>query len=142
MEILSINEWKESDNYIIGKWYNKLKYTIEDWFNDDMYKQLKFDDYTYDVFGYKQIYIGILNFNENEKYQYKLELIVDPLLLDKEQEDILLKVTEIDIKFYIYESNSTELIGELELNNISTSEIVPDLLLGLITDIKKEYNIQ
>lgn len=138
MKIMTINEWKESDNYIIGKWFNKLKLDIDDWFNDDMYKDLIFDDYTYDISGHKQFYIAILNFNENEKYQYKLEIIVEPEAINQEENIIEI----INFKFYIYDSNSTELIGDIDIKDINVDELVPDMLLGLIVDIKKEFNLQ
>jgi hypothetical protein len=99
--IVSINEWSESPQYIIGKWYKDLEKQIKKWFNDEL-SEFEFNYFEYNVSSSSMIYVGTLYFNDAE-YMHKLEIIIDSAEITAEDNII----EELTIKFYSYLEDET-----------------------------------
>lgn len=133
INILSINEFKESTKYIIAKWFLDKKRSIEDWFETDDFKDLEYDYYEYDVKLNTPIYVGFIFFNE-QQYQYKLEMVLDV-------DDILDidNMSDVFLTLYAYDKNTQDLIGTID-KTVAEPEIIPQLIIELISDFKTEYD--
>lgn len=127
----SINEWKESTNYMFDKWFHDIKKTIENWFQEDSFNELEFNYFEYDSSNIDPIYIGFLYFNENET-QWKLQIIIDGNEYDEDD-----TIEEMTITLDAYDHN-TDQIGTIK-RTIDESEFVPDLLIELISEFKSEF---
>lgn len=129
----SINEWKESDNYIISKWFNDMKKSIEKIFEKDVLSELEYDYFEYDASRYDELYVGQLFFNE-DAYQYKLTILLDYKDI---QEDG--NVSMFNIKFDGYNNETSELIGTINREDIEESELNENFIIDIINDFKNEY---
>lgn len=128
---MTINEFKESDNYLLGKWFLDKKREIESWFNDEQFRELDFSYFEYDTSMTTPIYVGFLYFNEND-IQYKLEIIIDKeKFIDGVIEELLINLNG-------YNNEEEALIGTLT-KTIEEPELIPDLLITLISEFKDKY---
>lgn len=133
MKTYTLNEWKETDNYLIAKWFNDLKIKIEKMFENDTLNELEFDYFEYDASRLDQLYIGQLFFNESE-YQYKLTILVDY----KELEEIG-DIEKFNIKFDAYDKQTDESIASINRDDIQLSEFNENYIIEIISDFKTEY---
>lgn len=131
----NINEWKESDNYLISKWFHDLQKKIEKMFEDETLSELEFDYFEFDPSRMNDLYVGHLFFNETDlKIQYKLTILVAYSELEEEGD-----INLFNIKFNGYDITENELIGTIENSDINTSDFNENYILQLINDFKTEY---
>lgn len=134
MEIYeTMNEWKESNNYLISKWFNDLKIKIEKMFKSDLLSEIEFDYFEYDAARLDTVYVGQLFFNE-EDYQDKLTILVDYDQLQEEGD-----INQFDVKFDSYDKNTDELIGTINREGVELSEFDENYIIQMISDFKTEY---
>jgi len=127
MEILSFNEWKESDNYILDTFFQKINKESKTWFDNN--EELEYDDFEFDSNDIASIYVSTLTFHETD-VQYKLNIIVDSEILDDQT------IEKIDIELFAYSINDQSEIGSVK-KNINPEDLNYDMLLQLINEIKK-----
>lgn len=130
----TINEWKESDNYLISKWFDdKKKYLTKLFEENELLQDLEFDYFEFDAGRYAELYVGQLFFNE-EEYQYKLTILIDYAQIE-ENGDIEL----VNIKFDAYDPETNELIGTINREDLEDNLFNENYILELIDDFKTEY---
>lgn len=133
INILTFNEWKESDGYKIQQWFINKKMSIEKWFEDESFDELEFDYFEFDNDNnIYQMYSGELYFNEDE-IQWMLSILIDP---EKMGEDGAVEQVKLVLKGSDKETH--EPLGMIE-REIDEPEIAPDLLIELINEFKTEY---
>lgn len=134
MEIYeTLNEWKESDNYLISKWFHDLQIKIKKMFESDLLSELEFDYFEYDATRMDTVYVGQLFFNEDD-YQDKLTILVDYAQLQEEGD-----INQFNVKFDSYDKNTDELIGTINREDVETGEFDENYIIQLISDFKTEY---
>lgn len=133
-KIYSINEWKDSVNYHISKYFFALKKEIETWFEtSDILHDLEYDEFKFDSSLVAQIYPAYLYFHE-ESIQYKLELIIDITEIEEDN------ITVININFYGYsQDKDNELLGTIERPTIESNLFTEEYIIELITNFKTEF---
>ena len=129
----TINEWKESDNYLISKWFHDLKIKIKKIFENEVLEELVFDYFEYDASRMDELYIGQLFFNETE-YQYKLTFLIDYAQVAEFGD-----IESFGIKLDVYSIETDELLGTINREEVQTTELDENFLIELIDDFKTEY---
>src|SRR3990172_9683860 len=77
INILTFNEWKESDDYKIQQWFINKKILVEKWFEDESLSGLEFDYFEFDNSNnLYELYAAELYFHE-ETVQYTLQFLID-----------------------------------------------------------------
>jgi hypothetical protein len=132
----SINEWKESANYLFAKWFDNIKKDVEEWFKSDTYKDFEYDYFEYDSAHNGPIYVAFVYFNESN-IQWKLEIILDSNELSEDD-----TIDNISIQLFGYDKKggktSEDLLGELA-KDLTEPELNPDLLFELISEFKDKF---
>lgn len=164
-KILSINEWKESDNYMIHKFFkSKKKYFKKLFESNELYKDLELDRFDYDTSAISdEVRFGYLFFSDKE-FDYKLTLIIDYELLKGEQTPETEEIEEVENEeeseeidneedltpeFIITEVEyklSGNKIGDLEdydvvNTKINEDELTDDFIITLISEFKEKNEI-
>ncbi len=131
IKILSLNEWKESPNYLFDKWFFSKKTEIEKTFveNND---GLEYDYFEYDSDSYGDVHVAFIFFNE-EEYQWKIELQVDASTLNDDDE-----IEECNLNLHCYDIETSETLGLIERKGIKPDELTSDYILQFINDFKSE----
>jgi len=130
----TINEWKESDNYIISKWFDDKKKYIEKLFeNNELLQDLEYDYFEFDASRMANLYVGQLFFNE-EDIQYKLTILVDYKQLEEAG-----TIELLNIKFDGYDEKTNELLGSIYREDIDENEFNENYIIEIINDFKTEY---
>lgn len=144
IKIHSINEWKESDNYILFQWYNnKEKYIKKLFDNNEMYKELNFERFDFDSTIITMVKFGYIFFDDNE-FDYTLEIIVDynKIITDdsgKNQNDnIVIEEAEYKLKG---KKKRDDVILTPVSSVITDEEITKDFLITLISEFKEKNEI-
>ncbi len=132
INILTFNEWKESDNYKIQQWFINKKITIEKWFADESLAGLEYDYFEFDTTNnLYDVYSAELYFNE-ETIQWTLSFMIGS---DKFVED---KVEQVKFILKGIDKQTHDLLGVLE-REVDEPEISPDLLIEMINEFKIEH---
>lgn len=144
IKIHSINEWKESDNYILFQWYNnKEKYIKKLFDNNEMYKELNFERFDFDSTIITMVKFGYIFFDDNE-FDYILEIIVDYNKIltgdsGKNQNDnIVIEEAEYKLKG---KNKNDDIILTAVSSIITDEEITKDFLITLISEFKEKNEI-
>lgn len=143
-KICTINEWKESDNYILFQWYNnKEKYIKKLFDNNEMYKELNFERFDFDSTIITMVKFGYIFFDDNE-YDYTLEIIVDynKIITDdsgKSQTDNII-IEEAEYKLKGKSKKDDEILTPVS-SVITDEEITKDFLITLISEFKEKNEI-
>lgn len=81
INVLTFNEWKDSDDYKINKWFIDKKIIIEKWFEEPSLSELEFDYFEFDTSNnLYELYVAELYFHE-KIIQYTLQFLIDPTVL-------------------------------------------------------------
>ncbi len=133
INILTFNEFKESDDYKIQQWFIKKKLNITNWFNSESYAGLEFDYFEFESGKLYDLYAGELYFHE-DTIQWQLQLLIDT---EKLTED--LNVEEVKLVLKGFKSETQELIGVLE-RSVKDAELSEEnIIIELINEFKIEY---
>lgn len=132
INILTLNEWRESDDYQIHQWFINKKISIEQWFTDPSFEGLEFDYFEFDnTNNLYELYSAELYFNE-DTIQWTLAFMIDAEKIKDgkfEQVKLILKGSS---------KETQELLGTLE-REVDEPEIAVDLLLEMINEFKTEH---
>ena len=124
----SLNEFKESEEYAVQKWFSAKKLTFKTWFENELFKDLKFDYYDFSQDATNSVYVGSLRFHE-DTISYNMEIVFD----EKDIQDNVINNITINLKGY--DVKTTEIAGELSRD--TTDELLTqEFLLDLITEFK------
>ena len=143
IKIHSINEWKESDNYILFQWYNnKEKYIKKLFDNNEMYKELNFERFDFDSTIITMVKFGYIFFDDNE-FDYTLEIVVDYNKIidgnkDNKTENIIIEEAEYKLKG---KNKRDDVILTPVSSVITDEEITKDFLITLISEFKEKNEI-
>jgi len=133
INILTFNEWKESDGYKIQQWFINKKISIEKWFEDESFAELEFDYFEFDNDNnIYDLYSGELYFNE-DTIQWMLSILINP---EKMGEDNTIEQVKLVLKGSDKESHKA--LGTIE-RDVDEPEISLDLLIELINEFKTEH---
>jgi hypothetical protein len=132
INILTFNEWKESDDYKIHQWFINKKLSITKWFEDEAFAGLEFDYFEFDTTNsLYELYTGELYFNE-DTIQWTMSFMIDPANLNEgavESLKVILKGSD---------KETQDPMGSIE-RDIDEPEITPDLLIEMINEFKTEH---
>lgn len=132
INILTLNEWRESDDYQIQQWFINKKISVEKWFQDPSFYGMEFDYFEFDNSNnLYELYSGELYFNE-DAIQWTMAFMIDA---EKIQEG---KVEQVKLVLKGSSVETQELLGTLE-RDVDEPEIVADLLLEMINEFKTEH---
>lgn len=131
----SINEWKESDNYIIFKYFKNKEIFFKNLFNTKQnYRELEYERFEHDSTIVSSIKFAYLFFSDND-FNYKLELSLDydALMKDMAIEECLYQLSMT--------SKHDDQIYESIESSIKDDELLDDTLISLISEIKEKNNL-
>jgi len=132
INILTLNEWRESDDYQMQQWFINKKISVEKWFQDPSFHGMEFDYFEFDNSNnLYELYAGELYFNE-DAIQWTMAFMIDA---EKVQEG---KVEQVKLILKGSSMETHELLGTLE-RDVDEPEIVADLLLEMINEFKTEH---
>lgn len=121
------NEFKDSNDYLMQKWFLDQKKQIELWFTDVIMLGYKLDLFDWISNDSYSMYTANLKFN-NDKTEYVIDFEIDATKVVDGQ------VPEWILKIRAYDVDTTDLLAELD-KTIQLSEWSIDTLMQLISDI-------
>lgn len=143
IKIYNINEWKESDNYTLFKWYKEKENYIKNLFDtNQMYKDLNYEKFDFDSTNLNNVKFGYVFFDDKE-YDYTLEIIIDyDKIITADKDDLIdnIVITEADYNLKCKSKTNDNILTNV-LSSIKDDEITKDFIINLISEIKEKNNI-
>lgn len=141
-KIYSINEWMESDNYIINEWFMEKSKFIESLFDEnEFYRNLSFTNFTHDNSLIGDIRFAYVFFDDNE-IEYKLEIGVDfkKLTNNYSPSNTQIVISEAEYKLSGEYINSEDTLQHI-ISVLSDDDITDDFIINLISEFKSKNEI-
>lgn len=160
VRLYQFNEWVESDNYIISKWYKEKNNFIKKLFEtNELYKDLEYERFVFDSSIVSDTKFGYLFFNDGTN-SYKLEIVLDYNKIlqnntpsespeneeETEDEETIdtndsviegIVIEEFDLILNSTTENTVEVISTL-----NDDELIDDFLINLISEWKEKNEIK
>lgn len=124
----SLNEWKDSNDYLMQKWFKTKENDFAKSFESGILKDLEYDGFDYEDDDFRGIYYGTLSFNEPE-YEWKVELVIDSTTV------VSGLVAELDINLKCYDKGTTELINTVT-KHVNEPDLNDQLIMQLVGEFK------
>lgn len=130
-KVYSFNEWKESDEYYLQKWFINKKLSVTKWFEGAELADLEFDYFEFDTTHTYGVASAILYFHE-EGVQWKLFMKIDTEASAGGNIDM------VTLSLLGYDKSNDGLLGNID-NEVNDADITPDLLIEMINQFKIEF---
>lgn len=163
INIMTFNEWKESDDYKINQWFINKKIAVQKWFDEPSLDGLEFDYFEFDTSNsLYELYSAELYFHEKIA-QYTLQFLIDAASLneadevpaeapaeetpeapteepvaDENKPETKDTVKKIKLVLKGFSIETDEMLGSIE-REVDNSELLADLILQLINEFKIEF---